>query len=240
MKKIIGVIPARYGSTRFEGKPLADICGKSMIQRVYENCIKSRYLDKVIVATDDERILNHVKSFGGDAIMTSSEIKTGTDRCYEAIKDINSDFVVNIQGDEPLIEADIIDKTVEGLDKGFVCATPVSVLSDENKISDKNTVKAVFDKNGSALYFSRSAVPFLRNGEGVKTYRHIGLYVYDREFLSKFVNFTQTTLEKAESLEQLRILENGYKIKCVEVNYEPYGVDVVEDICVIEKLLKSK
>ncbi|PID29612.1 MAG: 3-deoxy-manno-octulosonate cytidylyltransferase [Candidatus Cloacimonadota bacterium] len=240
--KIFGVIPSRYGSTRFPGKPLAKILGKPMIQWVYEACLKSKLLTKVIVATDHLDIYNCVKDFGGDVVMTPNNIKTGTDRCLEAVKNEECDFVVNIQGDEPLISASIIDSTIQKLinSRDGVCSTPITPIYDKNELLNENTVKVLFDKNDNALYFSRSPIPFLRNDTKESLYyKHIGLYVYNLKFLKQFVEMEQTKLEIVESLEQLRILENGYRIKVVITDYNPIGVDTPEDIEIVEKVLNG-
>ncbi len=247
MLNIIGVIPARFQSTRLPGKPLKMIHGKTMIQWVYESCVKSKLLDKVIIATDDKRIYDEVISFGGTVVMTDSNISTGTDRCYFAIKNIvDCDIIVNIQGDEPLIDYRVIDETVQALldskeDEKVVCSTPITRIDDNEELVSPNCVKAVFDKNLNALYFSRSQVPFVRdskeNTEKVSFHKHIGLYVYKKDFLDKFIELEQTNLEKLESLEQLRILENGYKIKCCKVNYNPIGVDTEEDLEKVKKIM---
>ena len=242
-KKIIGVIPARYQSTRLPGKPLSEICGKTMIQRVYENCCKSALLDRVVVATDDERIVENVKSFGGEAVMTSSDISTGSERCLSAVKDLSCDYVVNIQGDEPLIDPTVIDETVLALlnSEGFVCATPVKIIEDDGELLSPNCVKVVFGKEKNAIYFSRSVIPFNRDGKkDVEYYKHIGLYVYQKSFLVDYVSLEQSALELAESLEQLRILENGYGIKCCVVDYEAIGVDTQEDLEKVRKIISEK
>lgn len=242
-QRIIGVIPARYQSSRLPGKPLSIICGKSMIQRVYENCLKSKTLDMVVVATDDERIAANVKSFGGKVVMTSVEISTGTARCLAAIGELSCDYVVNIQGDEPLIDPSVIDETVRAMleSKECVCATPITLIREEGEILSPNCVKAVFNRNMEALYFSRSAVPYYRDlRRDCAYYKHIGLYVYSRSFLQEYVLLEQTPLELAESLEQLRILENGFRIKCCKVAYEAIGVDTAEDLAKVREIIASQ
>jgi 3-deoxy-manno-octulosonate cytidylyltransferase (CMP-KDO synthetase) len=228
---IIGVIPARYKSTRLPGKPLLIISGKPMIQQVYEHALKSRYLDKVIVATDDKRIFNCVKEFGGNVIMTSTKHKSGTDRTCEAVKNIKADIIVNLQGDEPFIDYKNIDRAIEPLlaDKKLNVSTLAINIRDKKEIYDPNKVKVVFDENGNALYFSRSVIPFDRDNINAKYYKHIGLYVYRKSFLLKYKNLKQTKLEIAEKLEQLRILENGEKIKVVLTNKDSQSVDTNED-----------
>lgn len=239
MTSIVGVIPARYKSTRFEGKPLAIIGVKTMIQMVYEKCLKSNLLDQLIVATDDQRIYDHVCSFGGQVVMTSTSIATGSDRCYEAIKDEACDLVVNIQGDEPLIDPSIIDTCIQALLEApeAVCSTPV--VASEEEIDSPHTVKAVLDQTLQALYFSRYPIPFFRNPSNQKQYyKHIGLYCYRKPFLEQYVTMPQTPLELAESLEQLRIIENGYKIQCCLVHYQSIGVDTPADLEKVKQLLE--
>jgi 3-deoxy-manno-octulosonate cytidylyltransferase (CMP-KDO synthetase) len=230
-KNIIGIIPARYKSTRLPGKPLLCISGKPMIQQVYECVKKSKYLCEVIVATDDKRIYNCVRSFGGNVILTSSKHKSGTDRICEVIKKINADIVVNIQGDEPFIDYKNIDKTIEPLlkDKNLNVSTLAIMIKNLKDISNPNKVKVVLDKDGFALYFSRSVIPFNRDNIKIDYYKHIGLYVYRTSFLKKYMEMNQTGLEKAEKLEQLRILEYGEKIKVILTNKDSFSIDTKED-----------
>jgi len=245
-KGVLGVIPARYGSTRFPGKPLAEICGKSMIQHVYERSKGSKVLDKLIVATDNEEIFNIVKSFGGEVIMTGENIQTGTDRTAEVAKIYPYEVVLNIQGDEPLLEGWMLDKLAEPLikDENIHSSTLVKRITELKELEDPNLVRVVIDKNGFALYFSRAEVPFYNSSpnkeEWLKNheyYRHIGLYGFQRDFLFKFVELGESSLEKAERLEQLRVLENGYRMKVEIVDYIPYPVDVPEDIKEVERFI---
>jgi 3-deoxy-manno-octulosonate cytidylyltransferase (CMP-KDO synthetase) len=226
---IVGIIPARFGSTRLPGKPLIDIDGKPMIQRVYEQAKKSKLLDKVFVATDDKRIFNCVINFGGEAVMTSKKHKTGTDRIYEAVNKLKADIIVNIQGDEPFISPSNIDNAIIPLieDKKLNVST---LAIKTKKFNNPNIVKVVFDKNNFAIYFSRYAVPFNRENRKIRYYKHIGLYVYRKDFLLKFAKMKQTPLEIAEKLEQLRILENGEKIKVIITNKDSASIDTLEDI----------
>jgi len=225
---IVGIIPARWGSTRLPGKPLLDIKGKPMIQRVYEQAKKSKLLDKVIVATDDKRIFDCVINFNGEAVMTLKKHKSGTDRIYEAAKNLKADIIVNIQGDEPFIPPGNIDAAIEPLLKEK--DLNVSTLSVEfNEPDDPNKVKVIFDKNNFAIYFSRSVIPFNRDGKKIKYYKHIGLYVYRKKYLLRFAKMKQSTLEIAEKLEQLRIIENGDKIKVVVTKKDSIGIDTIED-----------
>ena len=240
MASVIGVIPARYKSTRFEGKPLASIGSKTMIQMVYEKCLESHLLDQVMVATDDQRIYDNVLSFGGRVVMTGTHIATGSDRCYEAIKSDVGDIVVNIQGDEPLIDPTVIDDCIQALLDApeAVCSTPVVESRDSEEIRSPHIVKVALNHKLEALYFSRYPIPFYRGALSEnKYYRHIGLYCYRKNFLEKYVNMLQTPLELAESLEQLRILESGYKIQCCLVSYDSIGVDIPEDLEKVKQLL---
>jgi 3-deoxy-manno-octulosonate cytidylyltransferase (CMP-KDO synthetase) len=228
---VIGVIPARYKSTRLPGKPLLIIAGKPMIQQVYEHAEKSKYISKLIVATDDKRIYDCVHSFGGKAVMTSGRHKSGTDRICETIKNIKADIVVNIQGDEPFIDYRNIDMTIEPLikDNKLNVSTLAIKINNQKDISDKNKVKVVFDRNGYALYFSRSVIPFDRDNFKPDYFKHIGLYVYRKNFLIMYKNMKQAKLEIAEKLEQLRILEYGEKIKVVLTNKDSFSLDTKED-----------
>ena len=239
--KAAGVIPARYNSVRLPGKPLKIINGKSMILRVVEQAEKSEMLDAVIVATDDRRIFDHLTDNGKNVVMTDTAIRTGTDRCFEAVKDLDYDIIVNIQGDEPLLNPATVDALVLSLTKDdeSVCATPVKKVSGIGKAEDVNLVKAVFDNNGHAMYFSRSPVPFSKDAEP-EFYKHIGIYAYRADFLKTFVNMESTSLEKSESLEQLRILQNGFKIRCIEVSDDSIGVDTEEDLEKVTVIAISK
>ncbi len=236
--KILGVIPARYASTRFPGKPLVDINGKTMIMRVYEQASKSFLLDEVVVATDDERIYNHVLENGGKAMMTSTDNPTGTDRCYEALQKIKTNFdaVVNIQGDEPFIDPSQIDDVAKLLIGGSGIATLVKKIERTEDLFSDTIMKVVFDAEMNALYFSRSPIPFIRGKEKNEWlshhtfYKHIGIYGFKHDELKKIVSLPQSSLEKAESLEQLRWLQNGMKIKISITDKESISVDVPEDL----------
>jgi 3-deoxy-manno-octulosonate cytidylyltransferase (CMP-KDO synthetase) len=230
--KILGVIPARYASTRFPAKPLADIGGKSMIKRVYEQTAQSSKISKAVVATDDQRIFDHVKSFGGNVCMTSADHVSGTDRCFEALskQDEKYDYVINIQGDEPFISPKQIDLLGDLLDGKTELATLGKKLDDEEAIANPNVVKLVKNVFGEALYFSRFPVPYLRNKVAHNFFKHIGMYAYRADILKKITKLPVSSLEKAESLEQLRWLENGYKIKVAETEQETIGVDTPEDL----------
>ena len=236
--KILGIIPARYASSRFPGKPLVDIAGKSMIQRVYEQAKKCSQLSEVIVATDDDRIFEHVNSFGGKAEMTSSTHQSGTDRCAEvAEKHPEYDVIINIQGDEPYINPDQISKLISCFgDPGTQIATLIKKVSNEQELYNTNSPKVIINKNSEAIYFSRSPLPHIRGQEPQNwfqhfTYfKHIGIYGYRAEILKQITKLPVSALEKAESLEQLRWIENSYKIKVAETEIETVAIDTPEDL----------
>lgn len=235
---VIGIIPARYNSTRFPGKPLALIKGKTMIQRVYEQAKMVSELKKIIVATDDERIAKVVKSFGGDAVLTGN-FNCGSERAAFVVSNIDCDVVVNIQGDEPIIPPELIRQIIKMFDDSTIkMATLKKELIDNKDIVNPNIVKVVTDKNNNAIFFSRSAIPFCRNENvNVRYYKHIGIYGYTKKFLLTLPSFEHSKLEAAEELEQLRVLENGYKIRVAETMLESMGVDLPEHIAVIEALI---
>jgi len=230
--KFTGIIPARYASTRLEGKPLADICGHPMIEWVVRRARQSE-LDDVLVATDDERILTAVQAFGGKALMTRSDHPNGTSRLAEVCESlIDCDVAVNIQGDEPLIEPEMINQLIRAFreDPGLVMATLKHRLDTPEEIRNPNAVKVVTDKNGFALYFSRSPIPYPRKETAAVYYKHIGIYAYKRDFVLEYAKMPVTSLESSESLEQLRVLENGYKIKVEETSHRIIGVDTMEEL----------
>ncbi len=236
---VIGVIPARYCSTRLPAKALAIIGGKPMIQHVYERCLRSKLLNEVLVATDDKRIFDAVINFGGNVVMTSYAHKSGTDRIGEAVKNIKCDIVVNIQGDEPMIDHRNIDKAIEPLlkNKLIKVSTLCYKIKDTKEIINPNVVKVVFDSNGNALYFSRSTIPFNRDNSKTDHYKHIGLYVYRKDYLMKLIKIKPSFLELAEKLEQLRILETCEKIKVVETKIDSHSVDTPADLKKIKRLI---
>ncbi len=246
-EKIVGVIPARYASTRFPGKVLARICDKPMIYWVHEGASKSKRLDDLYVATDDQRVKQETILFGGKVIMTSSEHLSGTDRVAEAAENFDADVIVNIQGDEPLISPRAIDEVIEPFyhDDRIGMATLCRRAKKPEEIIDPNTVRVVFDNNFDALYFSRATIPFNRDLkiadwlEHNPYYQHIGIYAYRKHFLTKLAKLPQTQLEGIEKLEQLRVLESGYKIRVVETVYNPVCVDVIEDLEKVEVLMKT-
>jgi 3-deoxy-manno-octulosonate cytidylyltransferase (CMP-KDO synthetase) len=243
MTSILGIIPARYASTRFPAKPLADIGGKSMIQWVYNQTSQSSKIGKVVVATDDQRIFDHVVSFGGDVCMTSADHVSGTDRCFEALSKQKEkyDYVINIQGDEPFISPKQIDLVASLLDGNTELATLAKKITEREVLINPNVVKVVKSINGEALYFSRSMIPYPRNAnENHNYFKHIGMYAYRADILEKITHLPQSSLEKVESLEQLRWLENGYRIKVAETNEETIGVDTPEDLEKAIAFLKSR
>lgn len=246
------IIPARYGSKRFPGKPLALLNKKPIIQHVYENAKKSTLIDDVFVATDDVRILKTVESFGGKAIMTSTEAPSGTDRIAEAVDELMKEgyhinersIIINLQGDEPLIRAEMIDQLIELMKEGDgYIGTLAKEIRNIEEFENPNIVKVVFDKKGFAIYFSRAPIPFDRErylGEITRNpymYKHIGIYGYSVEILREFVRLPQSRLEKIEYLEQLRALENGIKIKVGITDYDSFGIDTPKDLEVVEKCL---
>lgn len=247
--KAIGIIPARYGSTRFPGKPLALIAGKPMIAWVYENVNRASSLDKVIVATDDERIKNAIESIGGQSIMTSAEHSTGTERVFEAASNVIAHYgqedlvVVNIQGDEPLIDPNLINDLVEVFANPTIqIATAVRRVKRSAREHNPNEVKVVRDLNGKALYFSRATIPFVRDlheGELIDFWIHVGIYAYRFDVLRKLVELKSTVLEKLEQLEQLRWLEYGFHVQTIETSYQTIAVDVPEDIARVEHIIKT-
>ncbi len=241
-KQIIAIIPARYASTRFPGKPLVQINGKTLIQRTYENALRCAALDKIYIATDDERIFQHALSFNAPVIMTSLECANGTERINEALSKIDedSDIIVNLQGDEPCTHPDTIEKIITGLqnDEEAVMSTAVSRITEN--ITEPSIVKCVMDHTGRALYFSRSPIPYYRNVDSGPCYRHHGIYAFRHDFLPIYSSLPSTPLQMAEDLEQLKILEHGYKIQAVLVEDSSIGVDTPQDINKIERLLCSR
>jgi 3-deoxy-manno-octulosonate cytidylyltransferase (CMP-KDO synthetase) len=253
---VVAIIPARYDSTRFPGKPLAFIGDKPMVQHVYESVSKARGLDRVLIATDDQRILQAVKRFGGEAVLTSENHATGTDRLAEVARKMKAEWVVNVQGDLPFVRPDTISRTLKPLtrDRSIVMGTAKTPIYQEEEWFNPNVVKVVTDAKGFALYFSRCPIPYVqRNGkisgvfhrtarsrqESILGYRHIGIYVYRRDFLLKFARLRPTALERAERLEQLRALDYGYRIRVVKVDEPSAEVDTPEDLQKAESYLKT-
>jgi len=256
VKKLI-VIPARYASTRLPGKPLMEISGKPIIQWVYERALNSALKDNILITTDDERIRDAAASFGAEVVMTSPKCKNGTDRVYQAIKGKEADIIINLQGDEPFIRTDIIDSLLYAMEKERLhMATLCSPIEKEVDYVNPNIVKVVLDRFGFALYFSRSPIPFFRDAvgsceveirnpqSGIRNrkyiYKHIGIYGFSRDFLKQYVAMEEGVLEAAESLEQLRVLENGYDIKVLITNYDGIGIDTEEDLEQARKIVDLK
>ena len=240
---VVCIIPARYESSRFPGKPLADLCGKPMIQHVYERVLQAKTVSLAAVATDDERIFTAVQHFGGRAIMTSTTHKSGTDRIAEAVTHLDcaaSDIVVNIQGDQPLFEPIQIDEVAKPLldDPSLLMSTLIYKIVREEEITHPHAVKVVFDHDHTAIYFFRATIPFVRDkGYEVSYYKHHGIYAYRREFLETFTRLPEGVLEKLEALEQLRALEHGYRIKVVETRYDSVEVDTPQELERVKSLL---
>jgi 3-deoxy-manno-octulosonate cytidylyltransferase (CMP-KDO synthetase) len=239
--KVIGIIPSRYESTRFPGKPLIDLAGKTMIQRVYEGVSRAQLIDRVIVATDDQRIFSEVESFGGEVMMTSTQHQTGTDRCIEIVNEVDQcDIAINIQGDEPLVNADQIDQIVDTFSDSTVqIATLANSNISRDEIENVNRIKLVLDQNDNALYFSRSAIPNTSKGELSHLYlKHIGLYAFRKEALKRIETMMPCDLEQAESLEQLRWMFYGEKIKVIKTSIQTPNIDVPEDVEKVLSLLR--
>lgn len=242
---IIGVIPARYSSVRFPGKVLADVLGKPMIQHVWERAKQVRILDEVIIACDHELVLEAARAFGAKAVMTSKEHLSGTDRIAEVVNPLDVKIVINIQGDEPLIHPTMIDSVARALldDRALTLSSIMKKIDDLSNVSDPNIVKVIVDKNNFALYFSRAAIPHLASSSEVKHpvyYKHMGLYGYTKDFLFTFKNCPASNLEKTEKLEQLRVLEEGYRIKLVETKFDTQSVDTPEDLEKVKMILKKE
>ncbi|MBF8247657.1 MAG: 3-deoxy-D-manno-octulosonate cytidylyltransferase [Bacteroidetes bacterium] len=246
---VVGVIPSRYASQRLPAKALVDLLGKPMVQRVYEQALKAKLLNRVVVATDDRRIADVVRSFGGEAVMTSPAIKSGSDRVAAVAAKIKGDIFVNVQGDEPLIAHQMIDEAVRVVleDKNAVVGTLVKRIESPDELANPSVVKVVVSKDGYGLYFSRSAIPHVRDEADASKwlnhqhfYKHFGIYVFRRNFLLKFAKMKPTLLEISEKLEQLRILENGYKIKVGITKYDSIPVDTQEDADRVISLLRAQ
>ncbi|QCK16089.1 3-deoxy-manno-octulosonate cytidylyltransferase [Mangrovivirga cuniculi] len=243
--KITGIIPARYASTRFPGKPLVDIGGKSMVMRVFEQVSKVEKISEVIVATDNEDIYDHVNSNGGKAVMTREDHPSGTDRCYEALTKCTGDFdfAINIQGDEPFLKPEQISSLCDALTPEVEIGSMMKKIKDRKDLFNPNVVKVVVSEPGNALYFSRQTIPYQRNSkeavwmDNYDYFKHLGIYAYRSDILKKLASLPEGKLEKAESLEQLRWLEKGYSIKMVETDIESIGIDTPEDLEEVKKKL---
>jgi len=257
-KGIIAIIPARYAATRFPGKPLIEILGKPMIQYVYEQAARCKLIQRIIVATDDKRIFQRVKEFGGEVMMTSSRHISGSDRVAEVAEKVDADIIVNVQGDEPLLEPKMVNQVIELLleDQSYQVSSLKYPIQSIDELLSHQVVKVVTDKQGSALYFSRSPIPYFKSKEGYissieqllnehpnlikKYFKHIGIYAYRKAFLQLYARLKPTPLELMEGLEQLRILENGYKIKIGKSKYFTIGVDTPEDLEMIVHTLRGE
>lgn len=245
---IVGIIPARYGSSRFPGKPLVDILGKSMLARVYGQAIQADRLDEVVIATDDERIMDHADKIGARCVMTRSDHVSGTDRCWEAFEKLNESFshVLNIQGDEPFIDPAQINDLAAACESDTEIATQMIVCNNHEMLFDDSEVKIVVNRNMEAMYFSRSVIPFLRNHPREEWhkhhtyYRHVGMYAYRADVLKEICSLERSGLEEVESLEQLRWLEHGFRIKCVLTDKDSYGVDSPADIERVLRLMNIR
>ncbi len=248
MHNAVAIIPARFNSTRFPGKPLAELRGKIIIQHVYEHVSEAKLINSVLVATDDRRIFDAVTAFGGKALMTSNEHASGSDRIAEAAENIDCDFVVNVQGDEPFIRAEMIDDVVDLLynDNEAAISTLAKRITSLHEVVSPNVVKVVIDDKGFAMYFSRSPIPYCRedwkglsdiafNENSVKIFKHIGIYGYRKQSLLDFMKIPRNRLENIEKLEQLRALSAGVKIKVKETEYDTFGIDTEEDLKRAEK-----
>ena len=240
--KFLGIIPARYASTRFPAKPLALLGGKTVIQRVYEQV--AGVLDDAYVATDDERIEAAVKAFGGKVVMTSVHHKSGTDRCYEACTKVGEGFdvVVNIQGDEPVINPEMIREVISIFteDESVYFGSLKKEITDPDEIRATSTVKVVTNDTGDAMYFSRSVIPSnIKDGQLARVFRHVGIYAYKKDFLLKFANMEQTELEKGEGIEPLRALQKGYHMRLKETTYTSIGVDLPEHVALVENIIRK-
>ena len=245
--RVVGIIPSRYGSSRLPGKPLKPIGGKPMIQRVYERAKLAKHLDSVTIATDDDRIARVVEAFGGNYVMTSPEHPSGTDRLAEAVQRLDADIVVNIQGDQPFMDPLMIEEAVQPLlaEPDLQMSTLMHPIAREEDLQDPAVVKVVTDLTGNALYFSRSLLPYPRNAVAHKVYEHVGLYVYRKEFLLKLAQLPPTLLERIESLEQLRVIEHGYKLRVIESKvhdnaFSGFSVDTEGDLVRAEQMLRER
>jgi len=243
MTKFLGIIPARYASSRLPGKPLLDICGKTMLEHVYRRALLSEVFFRVIIATDDKRIYEAAEKFGAEVMMTREDHPNGTSRAAEIAEHIDTDYVVNIQGDEPMLDARLLRELAEGFAKDTTAdsATACMELTCEEEINNPNIVKVARALNGRALYFSRSVLPYRRCDVGCKIYEHIGIYAYKKDFLMKLITLPDTPLQQTESLEQLKILEHGYSMAVIETKYPSQGpnVNTIEDLEEVRKIMSA-
>ncbi|MBF0331099.1 MAG: 3-deoxy-manno-octulosonate cytidylyltransferase [Candidatus Omnitrophica bacterium] len=241
--KAIGILPARWASTRLPGKVLVEIAGTCMLEHVWRRVKQAKELSDVIIACDEPHVLARAKGFGANAVLTRKDHPSGSDRVAEAAMSSDADIIVNIQADEPLIQPGLIDALVQALkaDVSCVLATPIKRLTSVEEFRNPNVVKVVVDKNACALYFSRAPIPYKRDGEPLVSnyFKHLGIYAYRRDFLFEYCRWAKSFLEQEESLEQLRVLEAGYKIKTVETTMETIGVDTPEDVLKVEAYMKA-
>ncbi|UCC94498.1 MAG: 3-deoxy-manno-octulosonate cytidylyltransferase [Candidatus Omnitrophota bacterium] len=240
---VIGVIPARYRSTRLPLKLLKNLCGKPLLQWTWENASSSRILDKLIIACDDPKVREVAEEFGAEVMMTSVQHTSGTDRIAEAARDIDVNIIINIQADEPLIHPSIVNTLAQEMinDSSLVMATVKKRIDDSAEIDDPSIVKVISDKDNFAIYFSRYPLPYFRDQDIPKAYyKHLGIYAYTKDFLYTYKNLPPSYLEKAEKLEQLRVVEAGFKIKVVETQFDSWGVDTEHDLQKLEKILQEK
>ncbi|MAD43079.1 MAG: 3-deoxy-manno-octulosonate cytidylyltransferase [Arcobacter sp.] len=240
MKKVI-VIPARLNSSRLPNKVILDLKGKTVVQRVYERCIQAKNIDEVFIATDNQKVKNICEPFTKNIIMTKDTHESGTDRIAEAVENIDCDIVINVQGDEPFIDIELIEELANSFDENTTMASAMHKIELVEDLKNSNVVKVNIDKNSNAIYFSRSIIPYHRDKwdalinhhvkvpEPLKFYRHLGIYAYTKDFIKTYSNMEQTYLERVEKLEQLRVIENGYKIKMIETDYNSIGIDTIED-----------
>lgn len=227
------VIPARQASTRLPNKLMLDLGGKSIVHRVYEKCLQAKNIDTIIIAVDTEELFEHCASFCDIVVLTDSNHQSGTDRIAEAISKIDCNYIINVQGDEPFIDYKLIDKIANTISEAHYMVSAMHLLKNQNEIENPNNVKVVTDINGKALYFSRAAIPFIRekneNTTSLLFYKHLGIYGYTKSFLNTITSLPPSNLEVTEKLEQLRVLQNGYSIKMIETDHEPIGIDTLED-----------
>ena len=244
MPKFLGIIPARYASSRLPGKPLADINGKTMLEHVYRRALISDVFFRIIIATDDKRIYEAAEKFGAEAAMTREDHPNGTSRAAEIASAIDTDYVINIQGDEPMLDPRLLRELADGIaaDESADSATACMEITDEEDINNPNIVKVARALNGRALYFSRSPLPYRREATGCKIYEHIGIYAYKKDFLMKLITLPNTPLQQTESLEQLKILEHGYSMAVIPTKYPSEGpnINTPEDLELVRKILAGK
>ncbi len=245
MKKeitIAGIIPARYASTRLNFKLLQDLCGKPVLRWTWESASGAHLLDKLIIACDHPEIEEAAQKFGAETVLTSDLHKSGTDRIAEAVRDLDAEIIINIQADEPLIHPSIIDSLAQEMlsNQNLSMATVRKKIEDPRKINDSNTVKVICNKSNFAIYFSRWPLPYYQSQEKKTYYKHIGIYAYSKDFLYTFKNLPPSDLEKAEKLEQLRAIEAGYNIKVIETHFDSWGIDTLEDLQDVERILREK